>query len=254
MVILVEHSESSSIQQQAPMPPTTETTAARRSSSPLFIEEGGYDSSSSSSSRPPYRRRRRSLSSPDLSSDEDGSILLHRRGLPHGSSCPASLTSSSSSRTDPSLRLRHRLSGAITSCSSNGGDSDCPPRSIQLYPPSSPKSSTPSNGINAKQRSLRLITLATTLISIVLFVVMASQQAEISALRDQLEITNQHRISLYESHASVETRLHTAERSLEEYQVAQRRLSQVNHDMRRDMNTLRAEYAKLMSEVDTKRE
>ena len=247
------------------MPSTTETTAARRSSSPLSIEEGGYDSSSSSSSssRPPYRRRRRSLSSPDLSSDEDGSILLHRQGLHQGScrrrltppaaSSPASLTSSSA-RTDPSLRLRHRLSGAILSCASNsGGDNDCLPKSIQLYPPSS-KSTPSSNGsINAKHRSLRLIALASTFLSIVSFIIISSQQAEISALRSQLEITNQHRASLYESHASVETRLHTAERSLEEYQVAQRRLSQVNHDMRRDMNRLRGEYAKVIGKDEERK-
>mmetsp|Transcript_263 Transcript_263/g.634 ORF Transcript_263/g.634 Transcript_263/m.634 type:complete len:247 (+) Transcript_263:42-782(+) len=128
-----------------------------------------------------------------------------------------------------------RRSSAMTSKSGNL------PKCIQFYP-----------SINEQPSSLhtKKLWLLAFLLVIISGAFMLLQFSQLTSLRQELLISNQHRDYMERSQATLLRQLHEREQSLDQYRQTHERMTRVNKDMTESMSKLRNDYLASAKEIE----
>mmetsp|Transcript_39689 Transcript_39689/g.85609 ORF Transcript_39689/g.85609 Transcript_39689/m.85609 type:complete len:490 (-) Transcript_39689:71-1540(-) len=97
-----------------------------------------------------------------------------------------------------------------------------------------------------KYHPLALLTIVSTL----LVGCMIRQQMELSSLRQELLITNQHRLHMEQTRSSLLTQLDDREKSLDQYHYTHEQMKKVKADMSERMRRLRVDYDSSVEELE----
>eukprot|EP00584_Thalassiosira_punctigera_P001056 CAMPEP_0172539290 /NCGR_PEP_ID=MMETSP1067-20121228/10505_1 /TAXON_ID=265564 ORGANISM="Thalassiosira punctigera, Strain Tpunct2005C2" /NCGR_SAMPLE_ID=MMETSP1067 /ASSEMBLY_ACC=CAM_ASM_000444 /LENGTH=422 /DNA_ID=CAMNT_0013324947 /DNA_START=99 /DNA_END=1367 /DNA_ORIENTATION=+ len=118
------------------------------------------------------------------------------------------------------------------------------PKSIQFCPPNNGQQDGSASSCRRKYHPLVLIALVS------LGALAILQQLQLSALRSELQITNQHREYMERTRSNLLKQLATREQSLDQYKHTHEQMAEVNNDMSESVKRLKADYEASVEELD----
>mmetsp|Transcript_1609 Transcript_1609/g.3522 ORF Transcript_1609/g.3522 Transcript_1609/m.3522 type:complete len:293 (-) Transcript_1609:704-1582(-) len=87
-------------------------------------------------------------------------------------------------------------------------------------------------------------------ISSIFIIIIYHQQTELNSLRQELQITNQHRLVMEHAQNTLRTQLHDREASLTRYRHTHERMSKLNRDMSVSFSKLQQDYVSTAKELE----
>lgn len=124
------------------------------------------------------------------------------------------------------------------------------PKTIQLYHPPTRIEQHQRQRTNDKQPSSSPLMVLLTVLTVLLLTLITWQQTAISALQNELQITNSHRTFMIQTESNLLRQLQEREGSLHQNKVAQERLTKLNNYLKGMVERLRVERDELKMEVE----